>query len=151
MDKLYTDLNFAQIEEWRAQRTCGPYFFLVHHGATSFTAFRSKEGFMRWLEDRGLELEKPLVPVGEFQYQRILGGYVDCCTMSVEEYEAEKVRPGAKLTKVLCNGSWTEGVLTRQFGGRVCLHYLNPNVKSRKVFDYWEAYNEMDPPAVKGV
>jgi hypothetical protein len=100
------------------------------------TAFNTKAGLLKWLQERGLEIDGELPERGEWAVFKIKGAYYSHMTMDVREFEdVRDLDDTAKQTKVLSNGEYTLGVLTKRDDGLVVVHYLNPNV-DRQVFDY---------------
>ncbi|TDX21598.1 hypothetical protein DFO67_1358 [Modicisalibacter xianhensis] len=135
----YDNLHLIQIDSEQASRTCGPYYYLVQNNFMAHTAFRTEQGLMRWLEERGLELSKPLVAKGEHQSQPIIGAYRDCMTMDEDAFNAL----AADLeTRTMSNATYTLAKIIRVEGVNE-VHYLNPNCHGRVVFDYQESRDLM--------
>ena len=138
----HTDLWLSQITpEYRLQ-TCG-YWYLITQNATSHTAFATKKGFLRWLNERNLTLTAPLTAEGVPSSQKIEGGYFRSTWLDVKAFALlEQLTPECDKTKVMDNGYYTLGLLTRDVNGIVTVNLLNPNCE-RIVFPYKEAALEM--------
>ena len=136
-DSLYAT---SLTPEWH-EKTCG-YWFTVTNGAMAHTAFETRAGLDRWLSERGLTLENDLPEAGTFGTTRITGEYR---TKSHGEFIGDDYRDGmgegdfyslvpVAATAAMCNGDYTLALITEDDGVRT-IHTLNPNVKTRVVFD----------------
>jgi hypothetical protein len=131
----------ALTPEWH-ERTCN-YWYTVTSGAMAHTAFTTKRGLMRWLDERGLTLDGELPETtGEFATMRVVGEYYDA---SHGEFVSDDYRDGmgegdfyslrpVVVTAAMSNGDYTLALITEEAGIRT-VHTLNPNVKTRFVFD----------------
>jgi hypothetical protein len=126
--------------EWH-EKTCG-YWYTVTNGATAHTAYATRAGLDRWLAERGLKLENDLPEAGTFGTTAITGAYA---AESHGEFLTEDYRDGmgpgdfyslrpVAATAALSNGDYTLALITEDDGMRT-VHTLNPNVKTRVVFD----------------
>ncbi len=136
MTRTYDHLSLSQITREQASRTCGPYYYIVQTGAMAHTAFRTEAGFLRWLEERGLALTKPLAPKGEHQYQELIGAYQDCMTLDDAAFDALDAEIE---TRTLSNGDYTLAKITTSADGVRQVHYLNPNCRGRIVYPHQES------------
>ena len=136
-DKLYATSLTPEFHE----QTCG-YWFTVTNGATAHTAFANRAGLDRWLRERGLSLENELPDAGTFGTSRIIGGYrtashgeivSDDPSFSMSEGDFSTIQPIA-VTAAMSNGEYTLALITEEDGMRT-IHTLNPNVKTRVVYD----------------
>lgn len=142
MNEYYTDLYLNVIDEEYHRKTCN-YWYLISCRATSHTAFETKRGLMRWLNERNLQLTQPLTEPGVPSSQRIKGGYFRSTWLNEKTFAAlgELVDEGHK-TKVMDNGQYTLGLLTKDNNGVVSVNLLNPNCQ-RIVFPHAAAALEM--------
>lgn len=112
--------------------TCG-YWYLIRHRGMAHTAFRHRNSFLLWLDQRGLSLTEELPPHGTFSWQNIKGIYRKCSHMDKKEFQ--HLKNVHSYIRVLSNGDWTMGKITLDEDGYRTVHYLNPNVP-RKVYNY---------------
>lgn len=133
----YSNLSVCVLTEEQHERTCN-YWFTVTDHATPHTAFTTKRGFMRWLNERGLSLSQPLTDPGTWSYQKIIGSYNTVSHMSTDEFEA--LTP-IIVTRTPSNGDYVVAKITEENGVRT-VHTLNPNVK-RKVYNYFTSKKMM--------
>lgn len=136
-NKLYATSLTPEFHE----KTCG-YWFTVTNGAMAHTAFATRAGLDRWLSERGLTLESDLPEAGTFGTTRVIGEYR---TESHGEFLSDDPRDGMgegdwsslhpiAATATLSNGDYTLALITEEGGVRT-VHTLNPNVRTRPVFD----------------
>ena len=124
-------LSVASLDRDCHERTCS-YWYTVTSGATAHTAFATRAGLDRWLSDRGLVLECELPEHGEIGTSRIVGTYRERSYLDAAEFD--NLRP-LLATAVLSNGDYTLGLITEDDDGTRIVHHLNPNVRTRLVFD----------------
>lgn len=138
MKQTYLNLDVSTVDEAFHKRTCG-YWYIVTNGAMNHTAFRTKAGLMRWLEERGLKLSKPLVEAdgAKHDYQRIRGTYHTVMHLA-DAGEFDRLRPVIE-TRTLSNGDYVVAKITEDGTGIRTVHTLNPNVRHRTTFDYKES------------
>lgn len=145
-------LSLSQVDKERADRTCGPYYYLVTTGAMSFRAFRTKYGFLRWLHARGLQLTKPLVKTGDREFQRIEGHYYEM-PLPVREFEelsASKI-DGHRVYQ-LNNGQYVPAIASRDSSdGAVVVSYPWSGIGGEPSIDYWKGVAIEDGVCFKGV
>lgn len=132
MIRSITGLHVAALDPVVHERTCG-YWYAVTSRAMAHTAFTTRAGLDRWLRERNLKLRDYLPERGEFGHSAIDGAYYEHPHLDVDEFEA--ILP-VLLTPVMSNGDYTLGLVSEDMDGIRTVHYLNPNVKTRLVFDY---------------
>jgi hypothetical protein len=130
-------LSLATLTQEQHDRTCG-YWLIVQDYHSPHTAFRTCEGFFRWAEDRGLDIEKSLPAHGEHSYQTIIGQYGRRYIGDVSEIESRI----EDQILVLDNAEYTIGYVTIEDGIRVInvIGRGNP----RMVFDYRSSQDHID-------
>lgn len=138
MNGTLNNLHLCSLTPEQHQRTCN-YWYTVTIGTMAYTAFETERGLYRWMRERGIELTEPLPARGTFSYQQLAGAFVSNMMMDANAFEELK----GEYTKVLSNGEYTLGILTKDEDGHVVVNYLNPNVKTRQVWPYWDAAKEM--------
>jgi hypothetical protein len=146
-DKLFaTSLTAEQHEQH------GPYWYIVTNGSMSHTAFETRAGLDRWMEERGLALEGELPAAGTWGTARVLYGYREAMhgEFLTDDY-ADGMGPGefyslrwVLATAAMSNGQYTLALATEDSAGVRTVHTLNPNVRGRVVFD-WRAMREVHP------
>ncbi len=141
----YENLSVTALNAEQHAQTCN-YWYLVREAFYAHTAFTTRKGLERWLEERGLTCEIPTaVKVEDYgkgfsNTSPVIGKYGTKMLWSMEEFYA---LPNVVVrSKTLSNGDWVEAMITQEEGLRV-EYTLNPNVKDRKVFDWREAIKEM--------
>jgi hypothetical protein len=137
-DSLFlTVLSDEQVKTGEHMR----YRYLITNGATSRTAYETKQGLMRYLEERGLTLAEELPQDSTKTHSMgIKGAYIDEMHMDYNEFYG--LRDGALVvTKTLSNGDYTLALITEESGTRT-VHSLNPNC-IRYEFDHHKARKEM--------
>lgn len=137
----YSNLYAASLTPEQHERTCN-YWFTVTAGSTAHVAFETRAGLDRWLSERGLTLDTDLPEAGTAGWTPVTGEYHevshgefisdDPCD-GMGEGDFYSLRPTA-MTAVMSNGDYTLALITDEAGVRV-IHHLNPNVKTRVVFD----------------
>jgi hypothetical protein len=132
MTTSVTDLLATSLNPEQHERKCG-YWYTVTSGATAHTAFATRTGLGRWLRERNLTLGGELPAQRERGSTAIVGTYRQWSHMDTHEFDA--VRP-LIATAVLSNGDYTLGLIDEDDGGVRTVHYLNPNVRTRLVFDH---------------
>ena len=128
----YNDLSVIILDEDFHKQTCN-YWYLVHNRCSSHVAFHTKGALLRWLGERGLELTEPLTEPGVHSFQQVKGEYNRESHLDEKEFYA---LPVVALVGELSNGDFTLGIVTVDDKGIKTVHCLNPNVRSRPVFDY---------------
>lgn len=131
-ERIYASLYATSLTPEAHERTSG-YWYTVTNNAMAHTAFATRAGLGRWLDERGLRLQRELPAQGEHGTAQIVGAYCDCSHL--EHGEFESVRNLVLATVVLSNAQYTLGLISESGDFRT-VHYLNPNVKTRLVFDY---------------
>lgn len=133
MTPSVTNLRATALTAEQHERTCG-YWYTVTSGAMAHTAFVTRAGLDRWLWERNLRLHDELPKQGEWGSTAIVGTYRQRSYL-YDADEFETVRP-VLTTATLSNGDYTLGLIDEDADGVRTVHYLNPNVKSRVVFEY---------------
>jgi len=116
-------------------RTCG-YWYTVTSGSMAHTAFVTLEGLERWARERGLVLPVLSEP-GDGES---IGGEYRTESHTVLEQFGQIV---GEWTRTLSNGDYVDAIISHDDDGVRTVHTLNPNVKTRRVFDYVESRNLM--------
>ena len=124
---------YAIDPEFRQRTHCGPYWYLVHAGAFSHTAFITRRGLNLWMDERGLKLENELPAQATHGASRIVGEYREAMHMDYNHFHA--LIPIIE-TRALSNGEWTLAKITQDADGLRTVHTLNPNMRARQVFEY---------------
>lgn len=121
-------------------RTCGYWYLVQGPGTAAHTAFKSRQGLERWLDERGLKCEIPTAIQPE-DYGRGLrnsapvhGAYGMRSLWDTAEFYA---LPAVIRSKTLSNGDWVEALITEEGSIRI-VNTLNPNVRERKTFPWQE-------------
>ena len=141
--QTYASLHATTLTPEQHEHTCG-YWFVVTNGAMAHTAFATRGGLDRWLIERGLSLESELPEAGTWGTTRITGSYR---TESHGEFSATEDNPyrmveddawhqidAVMATAEMSNGDYTMALITEDDGVRT-VHTLNPNVRTRVVYD----------------
>ena len=134
MRMRYDNLLMAIIldEKERYRRGCG-YKYVITSGSTAHTAFKTKAGLVAWMKDAGVTLG------GRFWMGTgvwLIGAYSREMMLDAAKF-AEMRKSGLyRETVVMSNGDYTTGLVEK--GEENIIYYLNPNVKSREVHDYFE-------------
>jgi hypothetical protein len=140
----YAGMQVTALTPEQHERTCN-YWYTVTCGATAHTAFTTKRGLLRWLDERGLTLGGELPEVtGEFATMPVTGEYY---SKSHGEFAPAEDNPYRMVagdefgalepvvtTSALSNGAYTLALITEQDGVRT-VHTLNPNVRGRITYD----------------
>lgn len=90
------------------------------------------------MEERGLKLASPIDDerTDNTSHSAIIGKYRT--ESHLHDADLFDSFPGPR-TRTLSNGDWVEAILTTEDDGIVTVHTLNPNVRTRKTFDYRES------------
>lgn len=143
---MYSNLVVFALNEEQNKQTCN-YWYLVQDSGLAHTAFETKEGVLRWLEERGLSIPGLPVAIQPKDYGKDLinwckveGSYTKRMHSSLETFNGlENI---VIRSKTLSNGDYVDAYICESTGIRT-VHTLNPNIKGRNVYDYWEAAAEM--------
>lgn len=148
----YSGLQVTALTPESHEKTCG-YWYTVTNHAVPHTAFATKAGLMRWLDERGLMLGGELPETrGEPATIPVVGEYRDASHgdfsptedegagglyRMVEDDDWWALQP-VVITAALSNGRWTLALITEDDGDRDgeivrvrTVHTLNPNVRTR--------------------
>lgn len=142
---MNTEMYVVALNAEQHMKTCG-YWYLVYAGCYNHTAFATRAGLARWLEERALDCDIPSA-VEPNDYGKglnnmswITGQYAEKMHMSMDEFYAlPKI---VVRSKTLSNGDYVEALITQDDGFRT-VHTLNPNVRDRKTFPHPETRKEM--------
>lgn len=119
-EKIFDDLNFC--EQVNPDAHSG-YRYIVHRGGSSFTAFRTAEGFNRFLQDTGLSIGAD----GAGGFKWLNGGYrLVSLAGTKEALDDFARRRGLRASKILSNGRYTRAYIEQGQTGNT-IYYLNPN------------------------
>jgi hypothetical protein len=140
MKTQYKALWLTVYDKEMHDKSCS-YWYAVTEASLGHTAFRTKQGLMRFLQERNLKLSEPLTGRGVYSSQKLIGGY--CEEMHLDEKEFYSLSH-VLMTKALSNGDYTLALITEDQDGLRTVHTLNPNVKTRPVFDYFISNDEMN-------
>ena len=162
MIQTYGDLHLTSLDPEQHAKTCG-YWYVVRTVHFPHTAFRTRTGLERWITERSLALSQPLPGYGTWSLQTLIGTYridmmLDREDLAEHDFNADGAAGLAAprtlvawhaLTPILTtrdvsNGSYTEAKITLDGDGIRTVHILNPNVRSRVVYDYIESLILMD-------
>jgi hypothetical protein len=138
----YASMQVTALTPEFHERTCGYWYTVTTYGATSHTAFATKAALLRWLEERGLQLDGVLPEtVGEFATMPVIGEYYEKSHGEHASTEDEPYRMIAGdefyalrpvvVTVDLSNGRYTLALITEDDAGVRTVHTINPNVKTR--------------------
>ena len=143
----HKNLTVCRLTHSQHLRTCG-YWFTVQENFMAHTAFATLAGLLQWAMERGLEVPDVLPREGEHgdmsderhAFCRIIGEYRSA--MDWDENAFDDMKP-FRETRTLSNGDWVVAKITKDEDGIRTVHTLNPNVRSRHVFDYTESRRAM--------
>lgn len=113
------------------------YKYLIQDGCTSYKAFRTFKGLRSWLDDHNLHVKFMWRTKRTIAMFKIIGEIKSINTFDVEFMES--LKPDVHRVD-LSNGDYVDHKILHFNGGSLVYH-LNPNVRSRKVYDY-RTYNE---------
>lgn len=126
------------LDEEARSRGCG-YWYTVTASAFALTAFDTEAGVARWAEERGLTLpDGALSHRGQNASYRINGQYRTTMIMTEDPAEVEQA-PDGIMTRTLSNGDYVVANIVTDPDGIRRVRTLNPNVKTRKVYNYRES------------
>lgn len=135
--QTHTALRVSRLSLDYHLRTCG-YWYTVTCGAFAHTAFATRAGLDRWLQERGLRLAGKLDE--EPSHCEVIGTYrTNSHLHDADTFESLQ----GDRTRTLSNGDWVLAIITQDEDGIRTVHTLNPNVRTRKVFDYRESHAMM--------
>jgi hypothetical protein len=133
-EKHHTKLGLTTVSpEMRVGH--GYNYLVTFDGETPLCAFRTESALLRWMSERGIELDKPLPALGVYSWQRLRGSFTRVSHIDPDAFNA--IRPILGEVREMSNGQYTLGKITLRNGVRA-IHYLNPNCQ-RVVFDYAES------------
>jgi len=144
--KAYGNLRVTSLTLEQRLETCGYWYTITTDDSMAHTAFATERGLLRWLDERGLSLTKPLPPRGAPSSQMIHGQYTQSDTFDLEDFE-QLLKEGHPKIKVLDNGEYTLGVVTTDARGGKTVHHLNCNIRLRPKYNHAQTRNELDGDA----
>lgn len=133
MTQNIANLYASRLTMEQHRLTCG-YWYTVTSDSMAHTAFATRAGLDRWLQERGLRLDGTLD--NEPDHCRIIGEYRRCAHL--HDADSFQAIPGER-SRTLSNGDYVEAILERGEDGIITVHTLNPNVRDRQTFDYRES------------
>lgn len=134
MKRTYSKLWLNCLTKGQHDNTCG-YWYTITEGGTPHTAFATRAALLAWLHDRGLIVREHIPAPGEWKSITIEGEYSTECHMDVAAFESLE----GFETREMSNGQYTKAIITGADSGPRTVHTLNPNVKTREVYDYQES------------
>lgn len=109
---------------------CG-YTWLVQTACFAHTAYRTKEGMRKFLDDTGLKIAR----AGWCSHSRNLTGcYYRNMMMDELKFAEMKASGNYRITNTLSNGAYTTALIEERADGNI-IHYLNPNC-NREIHPY---------------
>ena len=141
----HASLHVTALDPDMHEQTCN-YWYTVTSNWTAHTAFTTKAGLLRWLEERGLSLDGELPETrGEWANVAITGEYYTTSHGEFSPTEDDPYRMVAGnefgaieplvTTWTLSNGDYTLALIDETDGVRT-VHTLNPNVRDRITADH---------------
>lgn len=123
--ETYKELHVTIIGKEERERLRTPYRYLVKVGAVSHTGFRTKQGFDKWMQERGLSLGRRF----SMGNSHVINGSYKKTSYRGTQNQLDKVAKGKKYKPiaVLSNGEYVRGYVK---GGNEVL-YINPNYPRR--------------------
>lgn len=147
MIETNTNLMVCALNAEQHMRTCGYWYTVTQGAAMPHTAFATRRGLERWMEERGLSVDEIPTAIQPQDYGKglssccwIVGTYRKQSHFSYDEFYA---LPAVIETKTLDNGDYTLGRITQGEDGIRTVHYMNCNRKHRIVYPHYEARSEM--------
>lgn len=129
----YDNMRLICLDQDGHDRTCD-YWYLVHtFGATSHTAFRTRDAVLMWLRALGLHVDEEIPLDHVHKSMEIIGSYTRELVGCGEDTWSRRI--GGIPCAVLSNGSYCTGKLDEVNGERI-LHVPNPNVPWLDKLDY---------------
>lgn len=115
-------------------RTCG-YWYTVKSFCSPHTAFATKEGLLRWLDERGLKLTGNLPEHrGDAAFIHVTGQYRRAMHRNRQIFDS--VAPLLETVE-LDNAQYTKAKITQDVDQSRTVHFMNCNYE-REIFDYAE-------------
>lgn len=127
------DLYVCHLTAEQRKKTCGYWFTVTNRGGTPHTAFETRESLELWATERGLTL--PAIP-NQGDHGWIIGEYRQ--ESHLHDADSFESIPGDR-SRTLSNGDYVVAIISRGEDGIRTVHTLNPNVRTRQVFDYFES------------
>lgn len=146
MINTYSNLSVCALNAEQHAKTCGYWYTVTTGCATPHTAFATRQGLERWLDERGLTCDIPTMVrpedygKGLCNHAFISGTYRQQSHMSYDEFYA---LPVFIRTKVVDNWDYTLGIITNDEDGIRTVHHMNCNCHDRIEYEYATARKEM--------
>lgn len=121
-------LSLTILTDEADRRKHGGYRYLVTKSNTPWTAFRTKDGLKRYMNNRGLTLGKR--SKWGRHWMPLVGTFYEDMTMDTEAFNRLRSMPDVRESYQLSNGDYTTALIN----GNV-ITYLNPNCK-RDILPY---------------
>jgi len=132
MKEKYKDLMVYEEKDPEKLKQ-GDYKFGITSGAFNVTAFRTKQGLDRWLNDTGVRVGKQ---VSHLHNAKRLKGSYERISLAGDKKQLDKFCRDKKLhsSKILSNAEYTKSCVKVDKKGNK-IFYLNPNY-DREEFEY---------------
>ncbi len=127
MKQTYNDLMMIRMPSYVLAGV--GYRWLVRD-TFAHTAFRTKEGMRKFLQDTGLRIGKRTGGRGWW----LVGSYSRNMMLDEAEFERMKLSGKYRISDVMSNGDYTTALIEEREDGNI-IHYLNPNC-NREVLPY---------------
>ena len=128
--QTYDRLHLVALNPEQHQTTCG-YWYTVTHASTAHTAFARRDSLLQWAVERGLTIEGDVPSPGTHASITVAGAYRTALHLSpLKFWSLQGVESCA-----MSNGQYTLAIITTDDDGLRTVHTLNPNVKTRPVYD----------------
>lgn len=134
--RTHSRLHLVSLNPHQHRSTCG-YWYLIQQSCAPHTAFRTKAGLMQWAAERGLSFPCVVPNPGTHMTCDVIGSYRE--TAYLGDAEAFDATKPAIDTRTLSNGEYVEAKITIDPDGIRTVHTLNPNERTRHIFDYKES------------
>lgn len=157
MNEICENMTVTILEDEEMKQKHGGYTYLIHMNYASHHAFRTEEGFVNWMQERGLQVGEQITHL--YNTWIINGKYQEICLYAIEphlpdcsnvynirSWTAEDLnqfgqKNNLRKSVILSNGDYTTCYI---FEGTAwnrpneifnTIYYLNPNCK-REIHDY---------------
>ncbi len=133
--RVHTDFVLVTINEQLKRRR--GHWYAIQSQTHSHVAFTTCDELTLWLEERAITLTQGIPERGTFSYQMLIGAYKTCHWRCLDGFDSLKSH--AQETRVLTNGTYTLGLITKDDAGITVVNSLDPTVPGRKIFDIQES------------
>lgn len=128
--QTYDRLHVLALDKAAHDRTCG-YWYTVDSRATAHTAFKSRAALLQWATERGLTIDGEVPDAGTRASLPVLGAFRTALHMSPTRFGTLQ----GEESRTMCNGDYTRAIITHDDDGLRTVHALNPNVRTRQIFN----------------